>query len=47
MANYNVPVHDESLQMTNFYGTLIPMEDYKKLMQDEDERDAYLDYLRG
>ena len=29
-----------------FCGSLIPIEEYKKLVKDQDEREANLDYLR-
>ena len=47
MADYAVPKHDESLNLVYFFGSLISKQKYTELMQDEDERAAYLDYLRG
>ena len=36
---------NSSIALVNFYGSLISEELFRKLMQDEDERAAYLDYL--
>ena len=47
MADNKSNIPTESLQLVNFYGSVIPIDEYRRLMQDEDERAAYLDFLRG
>ena len=37
----------QALNLVNFYGSLVSREKYIELMKNQEEREAYLDYLKG